>query len=106
MSTVFSEVGVWDVCEGEIMMSCKGCGAPDDQGCYRMCPEARNQPDVHRLIREDGRIEWACEHGVGHTVGHIDPKRESDKWMWVHGCDGCCSKWECIRGEYDNLEMV
>ena len=32
-----------------------------------------------RVIRSDGRIEWLCEHGVGHG-NHI------------HGCDGCCSR--------------
>ena len=27
--------------------------------------------------RHDGKIEWACRHGIGHGE--------------VHGCDGCCS---------------
>ena len=31
-----------------------------------------------KVTRPDGRIEYVCEHGVGH--GNI------------HGCDGCCSK--------------
>lgn len=35
--------------------------------------------------RLDGRIEWVCDHGVGHTVWY--PKG-SDA---VHGCDGCCN---------------
>jgi len=38
------------------------------------------------LRRLDGRIEWTCEHGVGHTVWY--PKG-SDA---VHGCCGCCAK--------------
>lgn len=25
------------------------------------------------------RIEWVCDHGIGHHQG-------------VHGCDGCCAK--------------
>ena len=36
--------------------------------------------------RLDGRIEWVCEHGIGHTIWH--PKNSSG----VHGCDGCCKK--------------
>lgn len=36
------------------------------------------------LERADGRIEWVCKHGVGHTVWY--PKG-SDA---THGCDGCC----------------
>ena len=32
-----------------------------------------------KVIRQDGRIEYICSHGVGHG-DHI------------HGCDGCCSK--------------
>ena len=36
-------------------------------------------PDRWELhIRIDGRIEYDCEHGVGHGG--------------VHGCDGCCRK--------------
>lgn len=30
--------------------------------------------EVHRL---DGRTEWECRHGVGHSAD-------------IHGCDGCC----------------
>jgi hypothetical protein len=37
-------------------------------------------------IRADGRIEWICEHGVGHTIWY--PEGSND----VHGCDGCCNK--------------
>lgn len=36
--------------------------------------------------REDGRIEWICKHGIGHT---IDSPRDG-KYEYVHGCDGCC----------------
>ena len=38
------------------------------------------------LKRIDGRIEWICEHGVGHTIWFPEG---SDG---VHGCDGCCHK--------------
>lgn len=40
------------------------------------------------LLREDGRIEQLCEHGVGHPIGVAGR-------LWrpvdgVHGCCGCC----------------
>jgi len=46
-----------------------------------------NKPESEFLVRMDGRIEWVCEHGVGHTV-YAPP--ELGDWGWVHGCDGCC----------------
>lgn len=36
------------------------------------------------IRRTDGRIEWICEHGIGHTVWA--PKGCNN----IHGCDGCC----------------
>lgn len=43
------------------------------------------------LTRTDGRIEWLCEHGVGHTVDAPKKyKKEVGKYWNVHGCDGCC----------------
>ena len=45
----------------------------------------------HRLVqRIDGRIEWICKHGVGHTIYH--PKGEYYKTGFVHCCDGCCKQ--------------
>ena len=47
-------------------------------------------------IREDGRIERHCEHGIGHTVGHVNPTKHAATWgryIGVHGCDGCCKDW-------------
>lgn len=38
--------------------------------------------------REDGRIEWVCKHGVGHTV--YAPYNLGDHG-YTHGCDGCCN---------------
>lgn len=35
------------------------------------------------LRREDGRMEWVCEHGIGHTIWYPEG---SDG---LHGCDGC-----------------
>lgn len=46
------------------------------------------------LVREDGRLERLCKHGIGHTVGHINQESwENDKYVELHGCDGCCHNW-------------
>jgi len=42
-----------------------------------------NRPVSEFGKRFDGRIEWYCEHGIGHTVW------SPDNYM-LHGCDGCC----------------
>lgn len=47
---------------------------------------------THNIIREDGRVEELCKHGVGHPVGHIKKNGWNDSWMGVHGCCGCCLK--------------
>ena len=36
----------------------------------------------HRI---DGRIEWICEHGCGHTI-YAPPNMG-----FTHGCCGCCN---------------
>lgn len=46
--------------------------------------------NIHIIRREDGRIERACVHGVGHPIGH---QYEWKSWMRIHGCCGCCAKW-------------
>ena len=33
--------------------------------------------------RADGRLEWVCKRGIGHTVFSMED-------YWTHGCDGCC----------------
>ena len=40
-------------------------------------------------LRLDGRIEWICEHGTGHTIW-VEPKYAKQNAWWVHGCDHCC----------------
>lgn len=45
------------------------------------------------LVREDGRLERTCKHGIGHTVGDLNPERLKNKYHGVHGCDGCCADW-------------
>lgn len=44
--------------------------------------------DVKNLIyRADGRIEYSCEHGIGHTI--YSPQND-----YLHGCDGCCRDYK------------
>ena len=45
--------------------------------------------DLDIIIRMDGRKEWICEHGVGHTISVPKGKEKDESW-WSHGCDGCC----------------
>ena len=47
-------------------------------------------------VREDGRLERHCEHGIGHPVGHVDWRKVGDRPTWIHGCDGCCAKWKLL----------
>jgi hypothetical protein len=48
------------------------------------------------IQRADGRIEWICEHGVGHTIEVPKQFIEDESW-WVHTCDGCCADIECTH---------
>jgi len=41
-------------------------------------------------FRADGRLEWYCKHGVGHTVYSPDNN-------FVHGCDGCCKNIKTLN---------
>jgi len=54
-------------------------------------------------IREDGRVEWICKHGVGHTIAlpydiiklalihdHKPEIQDEIDVHFIHGCDGCC----------------
>ena len=43
------------------------------------------------IKRMDGRIEWICKHGIGHTI-KVPKEYEKLKAWWSHGCDGCCTK--------------
>lgn len=49
---------------------------------------------IYDLIREDGRLERICAHGIGHTVGHVDFKQLKKEYVWIHGCDGCCANYK------------
>ena len=50
----------------------------------------------HDLVREDGRLEKMCPHGIGHTVGHIHLEECKSRYTWVHGCDGCCGEYKTM----------
>ena len=43
------------------------------------------------ITRADGRKEWICEHGVGHTIEVPEEHKDKSSW-WSHGCDGCCNR--------------
>ena len=42
--------------------------------------------------RMDGRIEWVCSHGCGHTVFAPKVKQSDGSYYenYLHGCCGCC----------------
>ena len=52
-----------------------------------------NKPEKEFNYRGDGRIEWSCEHEVGHTVW----SPHKDKYAFTHGCCGCCKDLEVIK---------
>jgi hypothetical protein len=43
------------------------------------------------LVRADGRVEWRCSHGIGHTV-YASPFSD-----FIHGCDRCCKNIKVIK---------
>jgi len=52
------------------------------------------------LYRADGRIEWICKHGIGHTVFY--PRGSND----VHGCDGCCKQLKKKKVTITSVEKI
>jgi hypothetical protein len=59
-----------------------------------------NEPDfIYDLVREDGRLERLCSHGVGHTVGHKNSEKLKDEYIWIHGCDGCCTDYARMKSK-------
>lgn len=45
------------------------------------------------IMLVDGRLEWKCEHDIGHTVAATKRCKTAMGKYWIsHGCDGCCSK--------------
>lgn len=57
----------------------------------RIVIENQTLKEGELTMRMDGRIEWQCEHSVGHTVW-VEPKYAKQKAHWSHGCDWCCDK--------------
>lgn len=56
---------------------------------YHLCSGC-GEYKFHNLNRRlDGRVEWICLHGIGHTI-QIPIEFAGNKWMYIHGCDGCC----------------
>lgn len=61
----------------------------------------KNNPTITKeqlIYRADGRIEWQCPHGIGHTI--IVPKQyEKEQSWWIHGCchEMCCSKLKITK---------
>lgn len=47
-------------------------------------------------FRMDGRVEFICEHGVGHTLHNPN---DWGKWTMSHTCDGCCEGVEDLIKE-------
>jgi hypothetical protein len=47
--------------------------------------------DKRIILRGDGRVEFICKHGIGHTIYY--PKGSSA----THGCDGCCKDIKCLN---------
>jgi len=48
--------------------------------------------------RMDGRLEWTCKHGVGHTI--FAPHGLD----YVHGCNGNCKKIKIPEWSETDLE--
>ena len=64
---------------------------------------------LNLIDRGDGRMEIACEHGVGHPSKAISEKAYGPSswksWMYVHGCDLCCDLAEWHLAELKILEQ-
>ena len=51
-----------------------------------------NRPEKEFIRRLDGRIEWQCKHGCGHTVWAPKIKQDNGTYYenYTHCCDWCC----------------
>jgi hypothetical protein len=56
---------------------------------------------IYDLVREDGRLERLCKHGIGHTVGHQVKRHLDDEYMWIHGCYGCCTYYKRMESTHE-----
>jgi hypothetical protein len=75
-------------------------------------PETYTELGFHLHERLDsyafGLVEATCEHGIGHPIPESVQERDingpsGSKGYWgVHGCDGCCRKF---NKEWDNVPV-
>jgi hypothetical protein len=56
-------------------------------------------------IREDGRLERHCKHGVGHTIGHVRGYLKGN-WEGSHGCCGCCNDYKRQETHYSRKQLA
>lgn len=70
--------GFWTLIEESLKESNQSYNIEEIAEKYNLIPK-----DL--VTRMDGRIEWICEHGVGHTI-------YSPTGNYIHGCDGCCTE--------------
>ncbi len=73
--------------------------------------EGRHDMDIKNwqlIHREDGRVEVACPHGIGHISRLLTPTWLWKRWMGIHGCDGCCLQleWEEAERVYDQERQL
>jgi hypothetical protein len=80
------EVNHAESCEHGVVMQCFGGNCREkryflasDEETYIECTTPEQPMKWVDAPRADGRMEWCCEHEVGHG-NH------------VHGCDGCCER--------------
>lgn len=82
---------------------CIECGAGlglfrrEGEGTCPHCDPVIPKDILFDLVREDGRLELHCVHGIGHTVGYRGPKKPDDDYMYIHGCDGCCRNYKTME---------
>jgi len=63
-----------------------------------------NVPLEELQYRMDGRIEWECEHGVGHTV-YAPAVKQDGGGMYRNMLHGCCGHGCCSRLPKIDLEV-
>ena len=70
----------------------------DNYKILELAKKYKKKPNTFQQ-KEDGRIEWVCKHGIGHTVYGND---------MTHCCDGCCIKLKGnkYRGETIPIDTI
>ncbi len=66
--------------------------------CCIHYPSPHHMADWPQNWRGDrGIMERICKHGVGHP--DPDDPKSTDRYEYVHGCDGCCARPHDIEGD-------